>query len=64
MKRYAALIRKLVDATAEADSYGADVAEILKQRCFNETSIVRCGGYSCKEISLKNEQMSERPAFV
>ena len=41
MKRYAALIRKLVDATAEADTYGTDVAEILKQRCFNETSIVR-----------------------
>lgn len=41
MKRYAALIRKLVDAIAEADTYGTDVAEILKQRCFNETSIVR-----------------------
>ena len=41
MKRYTSLIRKLVDATAEADSSGIDVAEMLKQRCFNETSIVR-----------------------
>ena len=41
MKRYSSLIRKLVDATAEAEVSGKDVATILKGRCFNETSIVR-----------------------
>ena len=41
MKRYSSLIRKLVDATAEAEVSGTDVATILKGRCFNETSIVR-----------------------
>ena len=41
MKRYSSLIRKLVDATAEAEVSGKDVAKILKDRCFNETSIVR-----------------------
>lgn len=41
MKKYTSLIRKLVDATAEADFSGTDVADILKQRCFSETNIVR-----------------------
>lgn len=41
MKRYASLIRKLVDATAEAESAGKDVADVLKSRCFNETSLIR-----------------------
>ena len=41
MKKYAALIRKLVDATAEAEVRGEDVADILKERCFNDTDVVR-----------------------
>ena len=41
MKRYTSLIRKLVNATAEAETAGVDVAEILKNRCFNETSLIR-----------------------
>lgn len=41
MKKYASLIRKLVDATAEAEVNGEDVVDILKERCFNDTDIVR-----------------------
>lgn len=41
MKKYAALIRKLVDATAAAEVNGEDVADILKERCFNDTDIMR-----------------------
>ena len=41
MKRYSSLIRKLVDATAEAEAKGTDVADILKSRCFNDTSLIR-----------------------
>ena len=41
MKRYTPLIRKLVEVTAEAESTKTDVAEILKNRCFNETSLIR-----------------------
>ena len=41
MKRYRPLIRKLIDATIEAESANKDVAEVLRQRCFNETSIIR-----------------------
>lgn len=41
MKRYTPLIRKLVEATAEAEAAGTDVADILRNRCFNETSLIR-----------------------
>ena len=41
MKKYAALIRKLVDATAEAEVHGEDVADMLRERCFDDTDIVR-----------------------
>jgi uncharacterized protein with von Willebrand factor type A (vWA) domain len=41
MKRYAPLIRKLVDATAEAEVKGDDIAEIIKERCFCDTDLVR-----------------------
>jgi uncharacterized protein with von Willebrand factor type A (vWA) domain len=41
MKKYSSLIRKLVDATAEAEAHGQDVADILKHRCFNDTGLVR-----------------------
>lgn len=41
MKRYSALIRKLIEATAEAESQGKDVADLLRRRCFNDTSIIR-----------------------
>ncbi len=41
MKRYKALIRKLIEAAADADSTGQDIAEVLRYRCFNETGLVR-----------------------
>lgn len=41
MARYSSLIRKLVDATALAESHGEDVADSLKLRCFNDTGLVR-----------------------
>ena len=41
MKRYSPLIRKLVEATAEAEAAGTDVADVLKNRCFNETCLIR-----------------------
>ena len=41
MKRYSPLIRKLVEATAEAEAQGRDVADLLRFRCFNDTSIIR-----------------------
>ena len=41
MARYSALIRKLVDATANAEAKGKDVADSLKSRCFNDTTLVR-----------------------
>ena len=41
MKRYSALIRKLVNATAEAEATETDIVDILKERCFNETSLIR-----------------------
>lgn len=41
MSRYRPLIRKLVDATIEAESSNKDVAEVLRLRCFNETSLIR-----------------------
>lgn len=41
MKRYTPLIRKLVEVTAEAESTRTDVAEVLKNRCFHETSLIR-----------------------
>lgn len=41
MKKYSSLIRKLVDSVAEAESRNEDVADILKNRCFNDTDIVR-----------------------
>ena len=41
MKRYTPLIRKLVEATAEAEAAGTDVADVLKNRCFNETCLIR-----------------------
>lgn len=41
MKRYSSLIRKLVDATAEAEDKGEDITELLKTRCFNDSDIVR-----------------------
>lgn len=41
MKKYSALIRKLVDATAHAEEIGGDVVDLLKERCFSDTDIVR-----------------------
>lgn len=41
MKKYSSLIRKLVDSVAEAESRNEDVADVLKNRCFNDTDIVR-----------------------
>lgn len=41
MKKYSSLIRKLVDAVAESEALNYDVAEILKNRCFFETSLTR-----------------------
>ena len=41
MNRYRPLIRKLVDTTIEAESSDKDVAEVLRLRCFNETSLIR-----------------------
>jgi len=39
--RYSSLIRKLIEATAYAELHGEDVADILKNRCFDDTGIVR-----------------------
>ena len=41
MKKYSSLIRKLVDAVTESEALNYDVAEILKNRCFFETSLIR-----------------------
>lgn len=41
MKKYSSLIRKLVDSVAEAEARNEDVADVLKNRCFNDTDIVR-----------------------
>lgn len=41
MKRYSSLIRKLVDATANAEDKGEDIAELLKTRCFNDSDLIR-----------------------
>lgn len=41
MKKYTSLIRKLVDSTAEAELSDRDIADVLKVRCFNDTSLVR-----------------------
>lgn len=41
MNRYTSLIRKLVNATANAERYGDDIVQTLKGRCFNDTNIVR-----------------------
>lgn len=41
MEKYSALIRKLVNSTALAEHEHEDVADVLKNRCFNDTDIVR-----------------------
>ena len=41
MDKYSSLIRKLVDATAEAEYHGEDVADMLKERCFNDMDVIR-----------------------
>ncbi len=41
MKRYSALVRKLVELAAQAGADGADVGEALKSRCFTDTGLVR-----------------------
>lgn len=41
MNRYSPLIRKLIDATAEAEMKGEDIADTLRHRCFDDTSIIR-----------------------
>ena len=41
MKKYTSLIRKLVDATAQAEVHGEDVSELLKERCCNDMNLVR-----------------------
>ncbi len=41
MSRYSSLIRKLVKATSEMELKGDDVVGILKERCFNDTDIIR-----------------------
>lgn len=41
MKSHETLIRKLVDLTAKSELQGWDSIEVLKNRCFNDSNIVR-----------------------